>query len=162
MKLGFRGISGWSLLACLASGIYLPHAATGPVLLAQQLPMQAKYQDGAQFRWLNKKVLVSKSLDAMEDISSWSFAGTGKMSLSDEHVKEGKHSLRISSLPEAAQVGSSGELQDLLATRRFAAEDWKAYNRISLWVYPDITGASAIPLRLPLQHDGPHKCPHEL
>jgi hypothetical protein len=159
MKLFFRGISGWSLLACLASGIYLPQAATGPVLLAQQLPMQAKYQDGAQFRWLNKKVLISKPLDAMEDISSWSFAGSGKMSLSDEHVKEGKHSLRISSLNEAAQVGSSGEWQDLLATRRFAAEDWKAYNRISLWVYPEITGAPAISLSLTLHNDGAHKLP---
>jgi len=89
--------------------MYLLRAGEGPVLLAQQLPMQPKYQDGAQFRWLNKKILGSKSLDDMEDISSWSFAGSGKMSLSDEHVKEGKHSLRISSLTEAAKVGNSGE-----------------------------------------------------
>jgi len=159
MKIRFRGISGWWPLACLAAGMYLLRAGEGPVLLAQQLPMQPKYQDGAQFRWLNKKILGSKSLDDMEDISSWSFAGSGKMSLSDEHVKEGKHSLRISSLTEAAKVGNSGEWQDLLATRRFAAEDWKAYNRISLGVYPDITGAPAISLSVTLYNDGAHKLP---
>jgi Glycosyl hydrolase family 9/Cellulase N-terminal ig-like domain len=133
----------------------LPAQAQEPAAM----PMQPKYQDGAQYRWLNKKVLNSKPLDTMEDLSSWSFSGDGKMTLSEEHIKEGKHSLRISSLSESAKVTNDGEWQDLLATRRFTGEDWKAYNRISLWVYPDITGAPAISLSLMLHNDGAHKLP---
>jgi len=126
---------------------------------ALEMPMQAKDQDGAQLRWLNKKVLGSKTLDSMEDLAAWSFLGDGAMTLSIEHVREGTHSLRMSSLSNEAKVGNDGEWQDLLATRRFAAEDWRAYNRISLWVYPDIAGAPAISLSLTLHNDGAHKLP---
>ena len=31
-----------------------------------------------------------------------------------------------------------------MATRKFAGEEWRRYNRISLWVYPDVIGAPAI------------------
>ena len=48
---------------------------------APEMPMQAKYEDGAEFRWLNKKVLDSRVLDSMEDLSNWSFTGAGEMTL---------------------------------------------------------------------------------
>ncbi|MFZ0957977.1 MAG: glycoside hydrolase family 9 protein [Candidatus Sulfotelmatobacter sp.] len=128
---------------------------------APEMPMQATYEDGAEFRWLNKKVLDSRLLDSMEDLSTWSFAGLGEMTLTDVHVKEGRHSLRIRSTTNVAQVDGSGEWEDLVTTRKFSGEDWSRYNRISLWVYPEIVGAPAISCSLVLHNDGSHKLPDQ-
>src|ERR1022692_2775035 len=137
----------------------------GVSLAAQQMvpemPMQARYEDGAEFRWLNKKVLDSRVLDSMEGLSTWSFTGAGEMALTDVHVKDGQHSLRIRSTTNVAQVDGSGEWEDLVATRKFPGEDWSRYNRISLWVYPDIIGAPAISCSLTLHNDGSHKLPDQ-
>jgi hypothetical protein len=126
---------------------------------APEMPMHAKYQDGAEFRWLNKKVLDSRVLDSMEDLTNWSFTGAGEMTLTDVHVKEGRHALRIRSTTNVAQVEGSGEWEDLVATRKFSGEDWSRFNRISLWVYPDVIGAPAISCSLVLHNDGAHKLP---
>ena len=127
--------------------------------IAPEMPMQARYEDGAEFRWLNKKVLNSRVLDSIEDLSAWSFTGAGEMILTDVHAKDGRHSLRIRSTTSVAQVGGSGEWEDLVATRKFPGEDWSPYNRISLWVYPDVIGAPAISCSLVLHNDGSHKLP---
>ena len=50
-------------------------------------PMQARYEDGAESRRLNKKVLDSRLPDSMEDHSNWSFTGAGEMTLTDVPVK---------------------------------------------------------------------------
>jgi hypothetical protein len=135
----------------------------GVSLAAQQvvpeMPMQARYEDGAEFRWLNKKVLDSRVLDSMEDLSAWSFAGAGEMTLTDVRAKDGRHSLRIRSTTNIAQVEGGGEWEDLVATRKFPGEDWSRYNRISLWVYADVIGAPAISCSLVLHNDGAHKLP---
>ncbi len=143
----------------LRLGIFL----LATLLHAQQsvpdMPMQAKYQDGAEFRWLNKKVLDSRLLDSMEDLSGWTFAGSGDMTLSSERAKDGQHSLRVHSTSNIAQAGGDEEWQDLIATRKFKGEDWSHYNRISIWVYPDIVGSPAISCSLTLHNDGAHKLP---
>jgi hypothetical protein len=129
--------------------------------IAPEMPMQARYEDGAEFRWLNKKVLDSRVLDSMEDLSTWSFTGAGEMTLTEVHAKDGRHSLRIRSTTNVGQVEGSGEWEDLVATRKFPGEDWGRYNRISLWVYPDVIGAPAISCSLTLHSDGSHKLPDQ-
>ncbi len=66
---------------------FLSIAFLGALAAAQQtaphMPMQAKLEDGAEFRWLNKKVLDSRLLDSMEDLSSWSFKGKGEMTFTE-------------------------------------------------------------------------------
>src|SRR6266567_2950479 len=146
------GIPTFLCVFCLNA--FLTAQQVGP-----QMPMQAKYEDGAEFRWLNKKVLDSRVLDSMEDLSAWTFAGAGEMSLTDVHPKDGRHSLRIRSTANIAQVEGGGEWEDLVATRKFPGEDWSRYNRISLWVYPDVVGAPAISCSLVLHNDGAHKLP---
>ncbi len=136
--------------------------AAGLAATAQEpprMPMQARYADGAEFRWLNKPVIASRLLDGMEDLSTWSFKGTGEMTLSGLYAKEGGHSLRISSLKGEAEAGPEADWHDLLAIRSFPGEDWRSYNRISLWVYPDVAGAPAISCSLTLHNDGAHKLP---
>lgn len=132
------------------------------------MPMRARYEDGAEFRWLHKKVLDSRLLDDMKDISSWSFTGAGEMKLVEVNASEpwnaagragSDHLLRMRSTTGVAQVDGSGEWEDLVATRTFGGEDWSKFNRISLWVYPDVVGAPAISCSLVLHNDGAHKLP---
>ncbi len=135
---------------------------------APTMPMQARYEDGAEFRWLHKKVLNSRLLDDMKDLTAWSFAGAGEMTLvevsadrpwTSSEKADVSHVLRIRSTTNIAQVDGGGEWEDLVATRKFAAEDWSEFNRISLWVYPDVAGAPAISCSLVLHNDGAHKLP---
>jgi hypothetical protein len=127
----------------------------------QRKPMQAKLEDGAEYRWLNKKVLDSRLLDNMEDISTWAFKGEGDMALSEVYKKDGERSLRIRSAFNIARVGNSGEWEDLIATRKFPSEDWRKYNRISLWVYADVAGAPALSASLTLHNEGAHLLPDQ-
>ena len=142
------------------------------ILAAQQTgltkPMVPRYEDGAEYRWLHKKVLDSRLLDDMQNLSSWSFAGAGEMTLVEVHASEpwtasensaSNHVMRIRSTSNIAQVDGSGEWEDLVATRKFDGEDWGKFNRISLWVYPDVVGAPAISCSLVLHNDGAHKLP---
>jgi hypothetical protein len=124
-----------------------------------KMPMKAVYEDGAEARWLKKKVLDSKVLDSMEDISTWSFQGDGDMALADSPVKDGKHSLRIRSIQNIGKVGGAGEWEDLIAVRKFPSEDWSHFNRISIWVFPDVIGAPAISASLVLHNQGAHVLP---
>ena len=140
----------WSLFLC---------ALLNAQQSAPNMPMRAKFEEGAESRWLNKKVLDSHLLDSMEDLSNWSFSGSGDMSLTDMRAKDGQHALRIRSTSNVAQAGGDEEWQDLVATRKFNGDDWSRYNRISVWVYPDIVGSPAISCSLTLHNDGAHKLP---
>jgi hypothetical protein len=95
----------------------------------------------------------------MEDASTWSFAGDGEMTLADSPVKNGAHSLRIRSIQNLGLVGGAGEWEDLVASRKFPSENWSRYNRISIWVYPDVIGAPAISASLTLHNEGAHRLP---
>lgn len=68
-------------------GMAILLGCTGKSLTAQdappKMPMQAVFEDGAEARWLKKKVLDSRVLDSMEDMSTWSFLGDGDMALAD-------------------------------------------------------------------------------
>jgi hypothetical protein len=123
------------------------------------MPMQPVNEDGAESRWLQKKVLDSRLLDGMEDLSHWSFKGEGEMSLSSAPVKEGQHSLQIRSTLNFGRVQGDGDWLDLVATRRFPSEDWSRFNRLSIWVYPDVYGAPAISASLILHNEGAHLLP---
>jgi len=125
------------------------------------VPMKPDFRNGAAYRQLRKKVLGSRLLDGMEDLSHWSFAGVGTMTLSTTEVKQGRTSLRIASTDNIGRVEGSGDWQDLVATRSFPSENWSAYNRISVWVYPDIHGAPAISLDITLHNEGPHLLPDD-
>jgi hypothetical protein len=149
----FGTLVGFALLSVFA--IPCLHAQ----LATAERPMQTVFQDGAEFRWLNKKVLDSRLLDGMEDLSKWSFKGDGDMSLSTTQVKDGEHSIRISSSFNIGRVDGSGDWQDLVATRRFPSEDWSHYNRVSIWVYADVDGAPAISASLILHNEGSHRLP---
>ena len=87
----------WSRILYKCFALAVSCGLGGPLVPAQQevpkMPMQPVCEDGAEARWLNKKVLDSRELDSMEDASTWSFSGDGEMALADSPVKNGAHSL---------------------------------------------------------------------
>ncbi len=160
MKPGLYKASLWGSLV-----LSLVFAGECRPLRAQQdgprKPLEAKVEDGAEYRWLNKPVLDSRLLDSMEDLSHWTFRGEGEMTLSDAYKKDGRYSLKIQSTHNIARVDGSGEWEDLVATRKVPSEDWRKYNRISLWVYADVAGAPALAASFTLHNEGKHILPDQ-
>ena len=124
-------------------------------------PLKPNSENGAEYRQLQKKVLRSRALDGMEALTHWSLKGAGTMTLSAGEVKQGQTALRIASSDNIGRVDGSGDWQDLVATRSFPSENWSEFNRISVWVFPDVEGAPAISLNMTLHNEGAHLLPDD-
>jgi hypothetical protein len=145
-------------------------------------PMEANFEDSAAYRWLHKKVEGKRTLDNMENIDNWrsfttsgvevvdarkvitskdSAASVATIGLSKEYVHEGNTSMLMTTptrldgpAPKnGRQWGRSG------VRRIFNGEDWTAYNRISIWIYPDLPGFYTTALDCQLYNDGKIKLP---
>ncbi len=144
-------------------------------------PLKVNFENSAAYRWLNKKVLDSRLLDDMENISTWNGFTIGgeevvdarkifkrteaknvaEISLSAEQVHCGKQSLlmrtptRLEGLPpkNGRGWGRSG------IRRHFDGEDWTKFNRISIWIYPELPGFYTAALDIHLFNDGVKKIP---
>ncbi len=158
----------------LALGIGLTTAA--------QQPITGSIADSAAERWLNKKVLANRVLDNMESPANWAAFTTGApeivdaraaqkatdrsqvvtaLTFSRERSREGRQSLRMR-LPARLDApgpkngrgwGSAG------VRRQFGGEDWRPFNRLSLWIYPDCPGFCVVSLELRLYNEGAEKLP---
>ena len=151
--------------------------------LGRELLREAS-QDSAAARWLNKKVISTRVLDDMEAPDHWKSFTTGapevvdariaqkvgigaagrsvaEMTFSREHSRAGRQSLHLR-VPSRLEVpgpkngrgwGSAG------VRRAFEGEDWRDFNRISLWIYPDCVGVNVVSLELRLYNHGVEKLP---
>jgi hypothetical protein len=146
----------------------------------QLLPDIAK--DSAANRWLNKKVIASRVLDDMQSPAHWTAFSSGapevvdaravqkitetghslaEISFSRERSRNGRQSLRIRMPTRLAVPGpkngrgwGSGGVR-----RQFDGEDWRQFNRLSLWIYPDCPGWQVVALELRVYNDGVEKLP---
>ena len=139
-------------------------------------------KDSAANRWLSKKVISNRVLDDMEGPAHWSAFTTGapavvdartdqksteggatvaEITFSREHSREGRQSLRLR-MPTRLSVpgprngrgwGSAG------VRRQFEGEDWRGFNRISLWVYPNCPGFNVVSFELRIYNEGVEKLP---
>ncbi len=152
------------------------------LLAGERAPMVANFQDSAAYRWANKKVLESRLLDDMESLDKWTAFTNGpaaivdartqsqvtrssqvlaEMVLTREASRDGGQSLRLrmpTKVDKPGPVtgrgwGSSGII------RLFDGEDWRKFNRISIWIRPDCPGFYVTALGLQLQNDGVEKLP---
>ena len=145
-------------------------------------PMIVDEKASAAYRWLNKAVLESRPLDDMEDLTTWSsFTTSGGaivdarkvmktvdsnatvalISLTKEKVHHGERSLLMRTptrLPGVAPATGRGWGRSGIR-RHFDGEDWTKYNRISLWIYPDLPGFYTTALDFRLYNDGQEKLP---
>ncbi|HEY9227126.1 MAG TPA: glycoside hydrolase family 9 protein, partial [Gemmatimonadaceae bacterium] len=122
--------------------------------------MPIDFANSAEFAWLRKPVLASRTLDDMTQSSTWRFSGTGRLAFPSEPRLGDMRVLRVDmqmfvDKPAPTRNGlSSVNLQ-----RAFAGEDWRGYNRISMWVRPDVSGLPTLPLQIVLHNDGAEKIP---
>ena len=66
----------WTLLLACSVGL----------AASDRVPMTAKFEDSASYRWLNKKVLESRVLDDCESLARWAPFTTGGIPLVDARV----------------------------------------------------------------------------
>jgi Glycosyl hydrolase family 9/Cellulase N-terminal ig-like domain len=147
-----------------------------------RVPIVAKFEDSAAYRWLNKAVLEHRVLDDMESLENWTTFTNGpegvvdsrviahttqaqkdvaEMMLTKERSREGRNSLRMRTPTKLdVRAPASGRGWGTCGvTRHFDGEDWRNLNRISLWIYPDCPGYYVMWLEFHLHNDGVEKLP---
>lgn len=160
---------------------------TGLCLLAfkfknERNPLDVDFKESASYRWLNKKVIESRLLDDMENLETWhSFTTAGgavvdarvvtkivdssgsvaALELNKEQVHKGTYCLLMKTPVRLAGLApSSGRGWGRSGVRRhFDGEDWSHFNRISIWIYPDLPGFYTTALDCRLYNDGIQKIP---
>jgi hypothetical protein len=153
------------------------------ILLAHgQEPMSIEVRNSAYYRWLNKDVRESRTLDDMESNPKWvSFTG-GALALVDSRFESkaeasAKNYVEISSSDKKSHTGKKSlqvrfpskiEIPGPKSGRGWGNagiwymvqnEDWTSYNRISVWIYPDNPGAYQNWVELRVFNDGKEKLP---
>jgi hypothetical protein len=158
---------------------------TAVALLAFQFirePMVANFKDSASYRWLHKTVLNSRVLDDMEDLQQWhSFTTAGgevvdarkvikivdasssaaTIQLTKDRTHHGSQSLLMTTPTRLeGPAPTSGRGWGRSGVRRhFPDEDWSSFNRISIWIYPNLPGFYTTALDFRLYNDGVEKLP---
>ena len=127
---------------------------------APAMPMQINYENSAEFGWMSKRVLASRTVEPMTTPANWVFQGTGKLSFLTESSAAGRPALRVdmdmfTDKPAPTRSG----LSSVNLKRPFAGEDWTAYNRISFWIRPQVSGFPMLPIQIVLHNDGQVKVP---
>lgn len=142
---GFASLLG---IAALAAG-------QGP-----RMPMPIDFRDSAEFRWLQKPVLDSRALDDMSNPETWNLQGQARLSWIRAGQPVSARALRIDMEMSSDHPAPSGNgLATMHLRRDFPGEDWTRYNRISLWVRPELSGFPMLPLEIVLHNDGAVKVP---
>ncbi|HEX7242192.1 MAG TPA: glycoside hydrolase family 9 protein [Longimicrobiaceae bacterium] len=145
------------VLAALLLGALAPAAAAG------QTPrplLPIPFENSAEFGWLGKKVHASRTLDDATQPSAWQFNGTGSLSFPAEPRPGGMRVLRVDvRMFRDAPAPTRNRLSAVNLRRPFGGEDWRGYNRLSLWIRPEVSGFPMLPLQIVLRNDGAEKVP---
>lgn len=122
--------------------------------------MPIEFRNSAEFGWLNKEVLDRRVLDDMTDPDSWAFQGTGELTFPTETGPDGMRVLRVEmDMFRDAPAPTGNGLSAVNLQRLFPREDWSDYNRISLWIRPELSGFPMLPLQIVLHNDGREAVP---
>ena len=147
--------------ACAAIALSL--GATPLGLCAAQAPralLPIEFSNSAEFGWLQKTVRASRPLDDMTQPATWRFSGTGRLTFPTEPRLGDMRVLRADlQMFVDKPAPSRNGLSSVNLRRAFAGEDWSGYNRISMWIRPDIAGFPMLPLQIVLHNDGVEKVP---
>lgn len=141
-------------MACVVALPGYTHAQSPRELL----PIE--FEHSAEFRWLNKPVLARRTLDAMLDSGTWSHTGTADVTFPAE---PGLGDMRVMRVDMHMFTGSpaptTSRLSSVNLRRRFDGEDWTAYNRLSIWIRPQVRGFPMLPLQIVLHNAGRERVP---
>jgi hypothetical protein len=144
-------------------------------------PMKVNFENSASYRWLNKKVLESHLLDDMENLPNWKGFTLGSESVVDARVvSKAKETSNVADISLSTERIHGANRSLLLRTptklegpgpkngrgwgrsgirRQFDGENWDRYNRLSLWIYPELPGFYTTALDFRLYNNGVKKLP---
>jgi hypothetical protein len=122
--------------------------------------MPIEFVNSAEYGWLRKPVLASRVLDDMTDPSTWKFSGTAAMTFPVEPRLGDMRAMRIDmQMFVDKPAPTRNQLSSFNLRRAFPGEDWRGYNRLSLWVKTEVSGIPTVPLQIVLHNDGAEKLP---
>ncbi len=121
-------------------------------------------RETTDYRLRNKPVLETRLLDDMQSLDGWkTLTPYAHIELSDEHVLDCQTSLKFSAksnLPAWLPGRGLGRIYaEPGAMRVIDHENWKDWNRLSLWVYPHVPGMKSLCVRVQLYNEGEHPVP---
>jgi len=118
------------------------------------------FEHSAEFAWLKKPVRASRMLDDMTRPDSWRFTGTGTFTFPTEPRLGDMRVMRVDvQMFRDAPAPTRNRLSSVNLRRDFNGEDWSGYNRLSMWIKPEVSGFPMLPLQLVLHNDGAEKVP---
>ena len=151
------------LIACISCNPEKDHKSAQDSF--DTFPLDVPEQNALMTKWENKPVLETRLIDDMEGANKWYVSGIGEMSYTQDHVRDGKRSLRFrTSLRDEEHYRQNRSEWDSFDGRqgghshvqlRFdEPQDWSAFNRISFWVYVHPTSMPTYCLYLQMKCQG--------
>lgn len=147
--------------AVALTGLLIFTGAMPPALAARQeplpqFPMPVDEQRSTTARHLAKPVFQSRLIDAFDTTNHVKFFGPGEMSLSQTPSRDGRGSLTLRAPTKTPKPGpvEGRPFAEAGIRREFTNEDWSAFNRLSVWVYPDLPGFKVISMLVKLRSEG--------
>jgi hypothetical protein len=152
-----------SLLPVFAAAQDGPDKPPSPGKGIPEMPMNAPLEHSLAHEVSQKPAIASKKLSDMESLENWKPwvdpRAFGTISLSTDKFYKGQASILLTS-------PTKGEEPNFTSTRgrpwgsasaiyKVDNEDWTEWNRISLWVYPDLPGFRTVSFNLVLHNDNP-------
>ncbi len=141
-----------------------------PCVLALSLPcaalaqaprplMPIDFTRSAEWGWLQKEVHARRTVDDMTDPARWTFSGTATLGRAAAGPA-GRAALRIDMrMFTTERAPTRSGMSSAYLRLPIAGEDWRGYNRLSLWVRPDYAGIAALPLQIVLHSQGAERVP---
>ena len=146
-----RGAAAFVFAVCVAGEV----AAQPPRAL-----MPIDFANSAEFGWLAKKVHDRRVLDDLTRPDAWKFSGTGTLTFPAVPRPGSMRVLRVElQMFTDTPAPTRSRLSSVNLRRDFGGEDWRAFNRLSLWIRPEIVGFPMLPLQIVLHNEGKEKVP---
>ncbi|HYC52431.1 MAG TPA: glycoside hydrolase family 9 protein [Gemmatimonadaceae bacterium] len=118
------------------------------------------FERSAEFAWLQKPVIASRLLDDMSDPARWTSTGTANVSFPAEPRLQDMRVLRVDmQMFQDTPAPTRNRLSSVNLRRALAGEDWRAFNRLSIWMRADVAGFPMLPLQIVMHNDGAEKVP---
>jgi hypothetical protein len=94
-------------------------------------------------------------LDDMTRPDSWRFTGTGSVTFPTEPRLGDMRVLRVDvQMFHDAPAPTRSRLSSVNLRRPFDGEDWRSFNRLSMWIRPEVVGFPMLPLQIVLHNEG--------
>jgi hypothetical protein len=126
---------------------------------AQRALLPIDMTRSADAGWLAKPVLARRVLDDITDSATWRFTGTGSITF-PAPTHPGMRFLRVDMRMFHDQPAPTrNRLSSVNLQRPVPGEDWRAYNRLSIWMRADVAGFPMLPLQLVMRNAGAERVP---